>query len=127
MKKFLLFTVIIFFAAIPSHLLAQSINNKNWKAYLDAPINDSVTFHVHSDSSFVTNSNGDVVIRVHCTISGDTLTIVNQDPEQHGCPDQRGKYKINLKDDDLVFTLIEDACEGRSQAIHNVKWKEAAK
>jgi len=97
MKKILSFIGLLFFVSTLSHLHAQSINNRNWKAFLDAPINDTVTFHIQSDSSFVTNSNGEVVIRVHCMIGGDTLTIVNQDPEENGCPDLKGKYKIDLQ------------------------------
>jgi len=127
MKKILLIGGIVFFTSLISDLHAQSINNKNWKAYLDAPINDTVTFHIQSDSSFVTNSSGEVVIRVHCMITGDTLTIVNQDGEQHGCADQKGRYKIDLKDDSLIFTVIDDACEGRSQALQGAKWKAVTK
>ena len=83
MKKILLFIGIVLLASTLSHLQAQSIDNRNWKAHLDAPINDTVTFHIQSDSSFVTNSNGEVVIRIRCMIAADTLTIVNQDAEEH--------------------------------------------
>jgi hypothetical protein len=126
MKKIILLTGIVLFASAFC-LHGQSIENKNWKAYLDAPINDTVTFHIQSDSSFVTNSNGDVVIRMRCFITGDTLTMVNQDAEQHGCPDQKGKYKLNYKDDSFVLTLIDDACEGRAHALQGVKWSLVAK
>jgi len=123
MKKTILITAVALFTSLLSHLNAQSINNKDWRAYLDAPISDTVTFHIHSDSSFVTNSNGEVVIRIRCTVSGDTLTIVNQDAEQHGCPDQMGKYKIETTNDSFTLTQIEDECEGRSRALQGVKWK----
>jgi hypothetical protein len=111
------------FSALPG----QSIDDRNWKAYLQAPINDTVTFHIHSDSSFVTNSNGEVVIRVNCLIARDTLTIVNQDGAETGCPDQKGKYKIDLKENSFQLTRIEDACEGRAQAITGVIWSESAR
>ena len=127
MKKIILSTAIILFASVLPGLHAQSIDNKNWKGYLDAPINDTVTFHIHSDSSFVTKSNGDVAIRIRCTVSGDTLTILNQDAEQHGCPDQKGKYKIDATNDSLILTLIEDECEGRSRALNGVRWKMVTK
>lgn len=123
MKKILLVAGIVFLVSVLSHVHAQSIDNKNWKAYLDAPINDTVTFHMRSDSSFVTSSNGNVVIRIHCAIIGDTLTIVNQDADEHGCPEQKGKYMITLKDDSLILTVIEDACEGRAHALSGVKWR----
>jgi len=126
MKKTILLTGIVLFASVLS-LHAQSIDNKSWKAYLDAPINDTVTFHIQSDSSFVTDSNGDVVIRTRCMIADDTLTIVNQDAEQSGCPDQKGKYKISLTGDSFILALIEDACEGRAHALQGVKWRQVAK
>ena len=125
MKKVLLFAGLICFCSVLCH--AQSIDNRNWKAYLEAPINDTVTFHVHSDSSFVTNSNGEVVIRLNCTINSDTLTIVNQDGAETGCPDQKGKYKIDLKENSFKLSRIEDACDGRAQAITGVIWSESAK
>ena len=125
MKKVLLFAGLICFCSVLCH--AQSIDNRNWKAYLEAPINDTVTFHVHSDSSFVTNSNGEVVIRLNCTINSDTLTIVNQDGAETGCPDQKGKYKIDLKENSFKLSRIEDACAGRAQAITGVIWSESAK
>ena len=125
MKKVILFAgFICFFSTLCQ---AQSVDNRNWKAYLEAPINDTVTFHIHSDSSFVTNSNGEVVIRVNCAITRDSLTIVNQDGAETGCPDQKGKYKIDLKENNFKLTLIEDACEGRAQALNGVIWTESAK
>src|SRR4030095_8257340 len=127
MKKIILFTGLILFASVLSHVDAQSIDHKNWKAYLDAPINDTVTFHIQADSSFVTKSNGDVAIRIRCMVLGDTLTIVNQDAEQHGCPDQKGKYKIDSTSDSFTLTQIEDECEGRSRALQGVKWKLVTK
>lgn len=126
MKKIILLTGIVLFASA-SCLHAQSIDNKNWKAYLDAPINDTVTFHIQSDSSYVTNSNGDVVIRMRCFIAADTLTIINQEADEHGCPDQKGKYKINFKGKSFVLTAIEDACEGRAHALQSVEWNLVTK
>jgi hypothetical protein len=125
MKKVILFAGLICFCSVLCQ--AQSIDNRNWKAYLEAPINDTVTFHIHSDSSFVTNSNGEVVIRLNCTITSDTLTIVNQDGAETGCPDQKGKYKIDLKESSFKLNRIEDACDGRAQAISGVIWSESVK
>jgi hypothetical protein len=125
MKKVILFAGFMCFVSMLCQ--GQSIDNRNWKAYLEAPISDTVTFHIHTDSSFVTNSNGQVVIRVNCSIARDTLTIVNLDGAETGCQDQKGKYKIDLKENSFKLTLIEDACEGRSQALTGVIWSESAK
>jgi len=110
-----------------SQLHAQSINNRNWIASFGDPINDSLTFHIRSDSSLVTNSQGEVVIHTSCTFKGDTLTILDQGTGEHECPDMKGTYKINLSGNKLTLTLIDDACEGRGQALNGTKWTEAIK
>jgi hypothetical protein len=110
-----------------SQLHAQSINNKNWKAFFSEPFNDTLTLHLHGDSSFVTLSNGEVLVQSKCTITDETVTISDYSTGQYSCPDMTGKYKINLKGDFLTLTLIEDACEGRAQALDGVKWTKASK
>jgi len=115
------------FASIVSHLSAQSIDNRNWKAYFADPINDTLTLHVHSDSSFVTNSRGEVMLRTNCMLSNDTLTLADYSEGEHSCPDAKGKYKINLSGKSFTLSLIDDPCEGRAQALNGVKWSEAGK
>jgi len=73
MKKMVLLIGVFCFASIVSQVCGQSINNRNWKAYFADPINDTLTLHVRSDSSFVTTSKGDVMLRTNCIITGDTL------------------------------------------------------
>jgi len=127
MKKMIVFAALFCMAFFVSQLHAQSINNRNWKASFGDPINDTLTLHVNSDSSFVTNSRGDVIIRTSCTFSGDTLTIQDQGTGEHECPDTKGTYKINLAGNSFTLTLINDDCEGRGQALNGTKWTEAIK
>jgi len=75
----------------------------------------------------MTNSSGQVVIRVSCAIIGDTLTIVNKEADEHGCPDQKGVYTINFKDNAFMLNLVNDACEGRAHALAGVTWTESTK
>jgi len=110
-----------------SHVCAQTINNRNWQAYFADQINDTLTLHIHSDSSFVTNSKGEVFLRTNCIINRDTLTLSDYGEGEHSCPDAKGKYKINLNGKSFTLTLIDDACEGRGQVLNGVKWTEAAK
>ncbi|HEV8508027.1 MAG TPA: hypothetical protein VGQ53_21640 [Chitinophagaceae bacterium] len=125
MKKSILITALICIACFVGQ--SQSIDSRNWKAHLPAPINDTVTLHLNSDSSFIANSDGQVVIRMSCMIVGNTLTLVNQDPGEHGCPDQKGTYAINYKGKDFTLSLISDPCEGRSHALAGVIWTESSK
>ena len=127
MKKILVLTLSICLVSILPRTYGQSIDKKTWKAYLDAPINDTVSLHLNSDSSFMTNSSGQIVIRVSCTIAGDTITIVNQEADEHGCPGQKGIYTINFNDKGFTLTLVNDACEGRAHALAGVTWTESRK
>jgi len=127
MKRMLLLAGIFCFASLASHVCAQSINNRNWKAFFGGEINDTLTLHVHSDSSFVTSSKGEVMLRTNCIISGDTLTLADYSEGEHSCPEAKGKYKINLDGKNLTLSLIDDACEGRARALDGVKWTEVGK
>jgi len=127
MKKIILITGLFLLPASVFHLQAQSINNKNWKAYLAEPFNDTLTLHIQSDSSFVTLSNGEVLVRSACKITGDVIAITDYSTGEYSCPDATGKYKINLNGDSLILTLIEDSCEGRAQALNGLKWIKASK
>jgi hypothetical protein len=127
MKKIILITGLFLLVSSVFHLQAQSINNKNWKAYMAEPFNDTLTLHIQSDSSFVTLSNGEVLVRSVCKITGDIITIADYSTGQYSCPDMTGKYKINLSGDSLTLTLLEDPCEGRSQALNGLKWIKGSK
>jgi hypothetical protein len=127
MQKLLLFAGFFCFASKMCQLRAQSINNKSWKTYIDAPINDSAIFNIYADSSLITNLKGEVMVRNQCKIIGDTLTIIDFSTDEQGCPGITGSYKINFTNDSFTLTLISDACAGRSQALAGRKWIEAIK
>ena len=127
MKKIILLAGVFYVASFASHVYAQSINNRNWKAFFPGEINDTLTLHVHSDSSFVTNSKGEVMIRTNCILNADTLTLSDYGEGEHSCPDAKGKYKINLNGKSLTLSLIDDPCDGRARALDGVKWTEAGK
>ena len=125
MQKIILFTA---FLCVGSAMCqAQSIDNKLWKSYIGAPINDTAFLKIYKDSSFITNSNGQVMVRFLSTITGDTLSFVDYGPEEQGCPDIKGAYKINFTGHIFTLTLINDSCDGRSQALADRKWMEAKK
>ena len=127
MKKIILTTGLFLLTSSVFHLQAQSINNKKWKAYVVEPINDTLTFHIQSDSSFVTTSTGEVLVQTNCKITGDILTLTDYSTGQYSCPDATGKYKINLSGDSFTLTLIEDPCEGRGMTLNGLKWIKASK
>jgi hypothetical protein len=127
MKKIILTAGLFLLISAAFHIEAQSIINKNWKAYFAEPFNDTLTLHIQTDSSFVTLSNGEVLVQSTCKITGDIVTLTDYSTGQYSCPDVTGKYKINLSGDSFTLTLIEDSCEGRGQALNGVKWVRASK
>lgn len=130
MKKFLLLTALLIgcLFSIRTHAQSQppSLRNTNWKLYV-AELGDTITLHIKMDSSYVTTTNGDAVVRSVCKVSADTLFFTDYDG-QYACPNMTGKYKISLSDDanSLTFTLIDDPCEGRTNAINKAKWTRSA-
>jgi hypothetical protein len=125
MRKIISFACLFFLMSAASHLHAQSINNRNWRTFIGDPINDTLTFHIRSDSSFVTNSSGATILNTNCMISGDTLTLSDYGTGDYACPDMKGAYKINLNGKILTLKLINDACEGRTHALDGIKWTES--
>ena len=127
MQRTILLAALFCLASASFKLEAQSISNKRWKTYISAPINDTAFINIYADSSFISNNNGQVMVRFHSNISGDTLSFIDYGTEEQGCPDIKGTYKINATGDSFILTLIGDECDGRSQALAGRKWVEAKK
>jgi hypothetical protein len=123
MKK-LTISVMFMLAAGAAGIQAQSIENSSWKFYVDA-LHDTLTLHIAKDSSFVTTSMGDVVVRSAFKSVKDTLKMRDVAGE-YACPDGEGVYRFTIEDDWLSFFLVADPCTGRSEAISGSKWKKVA-
>ncbi|SRR5258708_7746400 len=124
MKHLLLSLMLVVMTATLSQVRAQSLVNTNWKTFIGGEVNDTLMLHIKTDSSFVTNSMGTVVVRSVCKIWSDTLTLLDVDGE-YACPNMTGKYKIAQSGGMLIFTLVEDACDGRAGALPATKWRKA--
>jgi hypothetical protein len=128
MKKALVLVTLLTGALISARAQSQSpsLKNTNWKLFVP-DLNDSITLHIKTDSSYVTTTAGDPVVRSVCKVSADTLCFTDYDG-QYACPNQTGKYKISLSDDanTMTLTLIEDPCDGRANAINKGKWTRSA-
>lgn len=113
---------------VPAHAQSDtpSLRNTNWKVFIQE-LNDTITIHIKTDSSFVTTTTGETVVRSTCRLSADTLFLTDYDG-QYACPNVTGKYKISLSDDanSMTLTLIDDPCDGRAGTINKLKWTRAA-
>lgn len=121
MRKLVVLTVVLLVAAV-SNLKAQNLNlqNTSWKMYVDQ-LGDTLTIHIGKDSSYVTDGGGGIVVRSLCKIAKDTLKLQDYDGK-FACQGDLGVYKIEIKDDALNFTLINDPCEGRTGSLGGSKW-----
>jgi hypothetical protein len=122
MKHLFLLLMLFVMVATLSQVRAQSLVNTNWNAYLGDPLNDTMVLHIKSDSSFVTDHTGTVLVRSVCKISGDTISLSDIDG-QYACPNMTGKYKVAQASGVLSFILINDPCDDRAGTLSNTKWK----
>ena len=125
MLKIILLNCLFFVASAAVKINAQSIDNRKWKSFVGDPVNDTLTFHIRSDSSYVTDGRGNVMIRSHCKIAGDTLMIEDYGSEPRNCIGRQGLYKIRLNGNSFTLASIQDPCDGRLQALDNRTWMEA--
>jgi hypothetical protein len=115
--------LLILFALLTVRSQGQSLVNTNWRTYIGDPVNDSITLHIKPDSSYVTLTNGTVVVRSHCKVSGDTLSLDDYDG-QFMCPSAVGRYKVSRTGDIFTLALIDDPCDGRQQSLIGSKWRK---
>lgn len=102
---------------------AQSLHNTAWKTYITS-LNDTLTLHIGGDTSFVTASSGDVVVRSIFQSSGDTVSMKDFDG-QYACQNGAGIYKYTIKEDKLTMKMVTDPCDGRGTAIDGIVWDRA--
>lgn len=119
MRKSSLLLVVILLATATG-LKAQSLQNTSWKTYFDS-IHDTLTLHIGKDSSFVTDSGGEVVVRSLFKAGKDTLSMKDYEG-RYACPGDEGIYKVDQNGGTLNFTLVSDPCEGRNGSLNGTKW-----
>ncbi|HEY0434290.1 MAG TPA: hypothetical protein VGC95_10485 [Chitinophagaceae bacterium] len=125
MKKSML-GVVIGLACTAVSFGQSSIQNHDWKGFLGGEVNDTLTWHMGTDSSFVTNSHGDVMVKSKITVTGDKITITDYDG-QYACTEATGSYTFTVTGNSMSLKKIEDGCEGRAQAIDGLQWTAANK
>jgi hypothetical protein len=119
MKKAALIPICLLIFATGS-VKAQSIVNTSWKMFVGGEVNDTLTLHIRTDSSYVTDGMGNVVVRSLCKLSSDTL-FLNDYEGNYSCPGL-GTYKYSVNADKLTLDLISEQCQPRAENINGAKW-----
>jgi hypothetical protein len=118
MKKIILL-LFVTFGALVSH--AQLAKTK-WKGtlQLDNPL--EVIFDFGKDSLFVYTVADNSALETMTFTDADKVLTIKKVFGQSDCNDTEGKYKYEIKNGELIFTLVSDECAGRSTVLNNSKW-----
>ena len=124
MRKSIVALLFFFLCAGASRVSAQSLQNTAWKFYVEA-LHDTLTMHIGADTSSTLSSSGDLIIRSLCKVVKDTIRMKDIDG-QYPCMEGEGVYRFTIEGDYMKFTLVNDPCENRSEALKDCRFLKAA-
>ncbi len=120
MKKIILFTLLCFAFVFAN---AQLTNTK-WKVTLAIPDSAEVIFDFRTDTvEALTVADSESLETMIYTVQDTILTFENISGRSECDDTVIGKYKFEMKDDEMFLALIEDNCADRANALNNnAKW-----
>lgn len=113
--------------ALQNTTKAQALQHTVWKSFFDAPINDTATLSIGSDSLTISSSHGMALVVAFIHISNDTIETNDVSGPIKCLPDDKGVYSYAITNGKLVLTIISDNCDGRANAISGRQWVVANK
>lgn len=116
-----------FIVAMCSTANAQTIQNTVWKSFFAAPINDTATLTVGSDTLTILSSRGIALDVASIFIIKDTIKINDVRGPIKCSPDEKGIYLFTSDNGKLVLNIISDPCDGRANALSGRQWMMANK
>jgi hypothetical protein len=122
MRLFVALLFVLFVSAGVNRVHAQSssLTNTAWKFYVE-PLHDTLTMHISADSSWCTSTSGELIVRSVCKQVKDTVKINDVDG-MYPCTAGEGVYRVTIDGDNLVFLLVVDPCNQRSDALVGTKF-----
>ena len=123
MKKVIFLFVFFFFAAVA---LQAQLSQTKWKGtlQLDSPI--EVVFDFGKDTVNVYTVADNSGLETMLFTAKDGMLTIKKVVGQSSCDDQiTGKYKIDLNNDEMLFTLVSDDCADRANVLNKSKWIKA--
>lgn len=118
---------ICFTIAIQNTTKAQTIQHTVWKSFFAAPINDTATLSIGTDSLTLSSSHGMALNVAAIKISKDTIEINDVSGPMKCSSDDKGVYNYTITNGTLVLTIISDNCDGRANTISGRQWMVANK
>jgi len=100
------------------------LTNTKWKVTLNIPDPTEVIFDFRTDTVEALAAESSESIETMLYTVKDTVLTLQKITGGSECDDTViGKYKFEMKDDGMYVTLIDDACDDRSNALNNnEKW-----
>ncbi len=108
-----------------SFTLHAQLKNTKWQGTIQRDNKINVVFDYRKDTLDVSNSeDGSNIETMTYAIKDNVLTLQKIYGQSECDGTGTGKYKFEIKDDLLYFTLVSDACNDRSSALNNSKWSK---
>ena len=121
MKKIFVICFCLLFALTTK----AQLENTSWEATFYIPDAMPMVLQFKADTMFlkVAETRDDFEV-MHYTVKNDTLSYTKISGNSDCGPDQKALYKIEIKDDLLFLTVINDECEGRANATPSEGFKK---
>jgi hypothetical protein len=119
MKLFLL--AITFFAFLQGH---TQVANTKWQGSIELDSTTKVILHFSKDTLTITSVDDSKIIEILTFAEkGNILLLQKVNGKATDC-DKRdvGIYKFDIRDNAILFALLEDDCNTRSAIIEDGKW-----
>ena len=108
---------VIFFCMLFAFTTKAQLENTSWSATFYIPDAMPMVLQFKTDMLVLkVAETGDNFEVMHYTIKNDTLSYTKISGNSDCGPEQKAVYKIEIKDDLLFLTVINDECEGRANA-----------
>jgi hypothetical protein len=118
MKK----TFFVFLVSFTSFTVHAQLKNTKWKGTLKVEQPFEAVFDYRNDTLEVTNAQDNSSIEtMNYTIEKNILSL-KKISGQSDCDTTIGKYKFEINNDILTFTVVSDPCDDRTPVLDNSKW-----
>lgn len=116
-KKIMKYFAVLIFSLFGSAAAFAQYSNSAWEGLYKLPEETKMILRFTTDSLLLQEpSTGENFEVMHYTVKNDTLTFYKVSGNSN-CADEKGVYKLAIKDGQLFMTLINDDCPGRADAI----------
>ncbi|HJZ67080.1 MAG TPA: hypothetical protein VKF81_02960 [Blastocatellia bacterium] len=112
--------LLVVLAAIAAATRAQELKKATYSASAGG---DKWSIKYDDAGKVTVSRNGEVLVESTYKVVKDELEVRDEKGALACAPEQTGKYKWKMEGKRLVFTKVEDQCEGRATALTTQIWE----